>query len=627
MSPRARTSAAALAALAALAACHPRARHGADGYGSLTDAKTDRPALSAGGSSSGEVAEIDLRNGLPESAGGSFFESASHRTLFDLLEDTEKLADEDTTRGVFVRFGTGNIGFSQAKELGGVLKGVKSRGKPVVCHADVLSKTTLWAALQGCDRVWLSPAGSVESVGIAAQLIFVHDLLARRLGVGIDILQMGKFKGAAESLTRDSASPELRESLLGAFGAIRSAWLDGLTEARGEALRKLAEDGPYSPEQAKESGLVDEIGYTDDARADARKRASTEETEVRFGPGADRGPRELSALMRLVATGSPTGFDVPHVAVLRATGAIGMDSGGGPFGERAGITERGLVKTIRRLANDENTRAVVLRIDSPGGSALASDLIWHELMALREKKTLITSVADMAASGGYYLASAGQRIIAEPTSIVGSIGVVGGKLSFDKTASKVGVNVETITPNPKPGAAARAAYESPFSSWDDATRARVEEGMKSVYDLFLRRVSEGRGIPVETVAASAEGRIFAGQEAIDRHLVDEFGGLEHAIASARKLADLSETTPVRLVEETPSLFDWLRLDDDGSPPADSRIASGAWAKVASGLSAMDSAASARAAPLPPELSVFAASLAPLLAGEPAAALPVALIAR
>jgi protease-4 len=193
------------------------------------------------------------------------------------------------------------------------------------------------------------------------------------------------------------------------------------------------------------------------------------------------------------------------VAVIPAQGAIAMESGGA-F-ESGGITAKALTKTLRRLKKDESVKAVVLRIDSPGGSALASDLLWHELRELKKVKPLVVSVGGMAASGGYYMACAADRIIAEPTSIVGSIGVFGGKIVLSSALEEVGVHTETFPASPEPGAAARAAAQSPFSAWDDATRERIRAEMQSVYDLFITRVSDSRKMPREKVEEHAQGRI------------------------------------------------------------------------------------------------------------------------
>jgi protease-4 len=263
------------------------------------------------------------------------------------------------------------------------------------------------------------------------------------------------------------------------------------------------------------------------------------------------------------------------------------------------------------LEKDDDVRAVVLRIDSPGGSALASDLLWHELMRIRRAKPLVVSVGDMAASGGYYLASAGTVVFADEASIVGSIGVVGGKVAAERALEKIGVHADTVPA--KTGdvrAGARAAYESVLTPWDEPTRQRLLETMTGIYELFVARVAEGRRLAPERVKESAEGRIFSGRDGKSRGLVDELGGLGDAIARARVLAGLPSDARVGLAGGSGGLLQSL-VDDEprGRAPAMGLVESVAW--------------------LEPALVPFVASLAPLLAPardhEPAlCALPFAL---
>lgn len=610
---RTRTALVAIASAAALLACHarPRTWTGAAEVGA-SGASTTATTSSGGG----DVAEIDLSRGAPELASRSLFGGTPTGSFFQLVKLVRQIADGDGTKSVFVRFGSTRIGWSRAEELATLLSAVRKAGRPVVCHADGYTNATAWVAAQGCERIWLSPAGEVEANGIAAQVVYANRLLTKKLGVDVDFLQMGKFKGAEEPLTREGPSPEARESLESTLAAIRKTWIAGF-EARGAAAVAAAEDGPFGPAEAKARGLVDAVGYLDEARDEAKKRGGVEQARLRFGPSARSGG-ELAELLRALAGGGPASGGAPHVTVVRAVGAIAMSGGGGLFGDGSGISERALGRTVRALEEDDATKAVVLRIDSPGGSALASDLLWHALMQLRAKKPIVVSVGDMAASGGYYLASTANKIVAEPTSIVGSIGVVGGKLAFGNALEQIGVHVETFSAKSEPAAAARAGYESPFVPWDDATRERVRASMKGVYDLFLSRVAEGRGVPVEKIAASAEGRIFAGDEAMTRGLVDEWGGIEKAIAIAKDLAKLRADAPVKLAGERGGLLEMLDPDDDGSDD-ESRAAAtaGPFAAPAAAIGA-----------LAPELATFVSSAAPMLRGERTlAAVPFAMILR
>jgi len=579
-------------------ACHARPRTWSSAGADLGTSTSHARTLGKG---DGEIAEIDLTRGAPEATGSSLLGSLSQQNYFRLVTLLQKIAAEPANRGVLVRFGSARFGWARAQELAEMFGKLRDAKKSVVCHADGYANASFWIAARGCDRIWVSPAGGVDTVGVAAELLYAHRLLAEKLGIDVDFLQIGKFKGAEEPFTRDGPSPEARASLEGVLGAIREQWLQGVAGARGDAIRTAAEDGPFSPDEAKQRGLVDAVGYLDEARDDAKSRTGGRGFDVRFGVAAHGSDNvDFGQVLRAFAGGTGRGGP-PHVAVVRAVGAISMEGGGGPFGQGGGITERGLGRIVRTLTEDSSVKAVVLRIDSPGGSALASDLLWRALMQLRAKKPLVVSVGDMAASGGYYLACTANRVFAEPTSIVGSIGVVGGKLAIGPALETVGVHVEPIGA-PGSNAAQRASYQSPLLPWDPATRERVRTEMTAVYDLFVRRVAEGRGVPADVIAGSAEGRIFAGPAAQAAKLVDEWGGLERAIRAAKELAKLDENAPVMLSGDGGPLLEWFDEDganDDASLPS---LAQKAF-RVTSNL------------PAAADADAFLASLTPLLRGE------------
>jgi protease-4 len=492
----------------------------------------------------------------------------------------------------------------------------------VVCHADEYEKATMMLAAQGCSRIWVSPAGGVETVGIAAHLIFANRLLTR-FNVGVDFLQVGTYKGAQEPFTRDGPSPEARESLEGTLHGLRAAWLAHVAAGRGKlSTADAVEDGPFGPAAALDRGLVDAVGYLDEARDEAKSLSGAERVVARFGAGqTGSGNRGIVGMLRAIA-GSGSGGS-QRVAILPATGSITMSSSTSVLGGNDGITERDLGPEIGKLTADDSVKAVVLRIDSPGGSALASDLLWKRLRKLAAAKPLVVSVGDMAASGGYYLSCAGTKIVAEPTSIVGSIGVVGGKLALGKTLDEFGVHAETIAAAPDPKKAARVGYMSNFAPWDEPTRERVFDSMKAVYDLFLRRVAEGRGTTVDAIAPAAEGRIFGGVEAKEHGLVDDVGGLSDAIDLAIKLAGLPKDTPVEIVDEPSGLLEMLEQGEIPGGEASSESAAAVARRAA------------REAVLPPGWAeslpgagALVGSLSPLLSGERAlTALPFGVAIR
>ncbi|MBX3232432.1 MAG: S49 family peptidase [Labilithrix sp.] len=561
------------------------------------------------------VAVLDLTGGVPEQSAGGLFSAPGRKTFDELLRATKEVADDkgDRSKGVLVKLGSASIGAARAQEIAEMLAAIKEK-KKVYCHADGLSNATLMLAAKGCSSIWVSPAGEVESIGLAAQIVYMRRLLADELHLSIDFLQVGKFKGAEEPLTRDGPSPEARASLMSVLTDLRAAWTTTLAEARPKATPEVVEDGPWAPEKAKSLGLVDEVGYADDCAKKLREESGAARERVVFGAGAGDDDGDFDDLVRALAgESSVTG----PIALVRATGSISMSAGGnGILGGRGGIVEKDFDRTIDKLEKDDAVKAVVVRIDSPGGSALASDLMWHHLMKLRKKKPLVFSVGDMAASGGYYLASSADYIFAEPMSIVGSIGVVGGKIGGGDALERIGVHAETFPANEgKPGAAERAAYLSPLVKWDDPTRARVLETMTSVYELFLSRVSEGRStrgrtVTREQVAANAEGKIFSGTAGKDLGLVDEIGGLGAAIAKARSLAKLDDKAHVATVQGRSGLFDGL---EPGG---------------------VEEAVRARTSPLAvlervaPDVVPFVTSMAPLAEGErTAVCVPFALTVR
>ncbi len=562
---------------------------------------------------------FDLSSGVPEKEeAGMFGPPAGRRRAFDslikILAETEH--DKDT-KGIFLELGSMTIGIARAQELGEALAKVRAT-IPIHCHADELGNTTVMLAARACSKITLSPAGEVQTVGLAAQVVYLHKLLTEELHVDVDILQVGKFKGAEEPLTRDGPSPEARESLESVLVDMRAAWGDEISQGRAShaGARDAAEDGPFSPTAAKDRGLIDEIGYADDAR-DAAKAAVNAVREVTRYGAASRGSGgpDLDDVLKVFAGDDSS---TPQVMVLRAVGSITMGGGGSVFGDD-GITEKALARQIKRVTDDDAVRAVVLRIDSPGGSALASDLLWHKLMKLREKKPIVVSVGDMAASGGYYLASTGNEIFAEPTSIVGSIGVVGGKIGVGDALERIGVHVETFPAKVgDESAKARAGYESLFVPWDDATKVRVLASMKGIYDLFLTRVAEGRKTTVDKIAVSAEGRIFSGVEGKKRGLVDTLGGLGAAVARAKELGGLPSDALVHVFPTMPRLADVLY----GAGGADTEAPSIDPTKLAT------KSVVSTAERFAPEAFVFASSLEPLAEREHfACALPFALFVR
>ncbi|HEY6724202.1 MAG TPA: S49 family peptidase [Polyangiaceae bacterium] len=587
-----------LAACLALSACTARER-----FGHETESESDAErAFEVSADGSDHVAVFDLSEGAPEQAPSGLFQLPLERTYPGLVQSLSKALDDDQTKGVFVRLSQQNYDWAQSQEIGRLLAEFKKKGKRVTCHGHSLTNSTAWLFLRGCERIWLSPAGEVTSVGIAAQMTYLKGALDK-LRIQADFLHMGRYKSGGEPMTQEGPSDASRENLTATLHSIRNTWLAEAADARKQpALKHALEHGPYIPEAAKAKGIVDKVGFEADAIAEAKKHAGVEGSKVVFGPGRKQSDAGLAELVRLLAGTSDVDKNRPHIAVVPAVGGITMQSSES-IGS-SGITATAMLKTLRRLKKSESVKAVVLRLDSPGGSPLASDLIWREVMDLKKEKPVIASVGGMAASGGYYIACAADRIIAERTSIVGSIGVFGGKFVIGPALEEIGVTSYTFPASPEPGAAARAAYMSPLTPWDAETRSRVEDHMRHIYELFLARVAEGRRQPVDKVRKYAEGAIFSGNQGRDRGLVDDLGGLRMALEVARNRAGLPEDVSVVVEGLQDSLIE--SLFSEGEPAAgDAEAAALRRHATRQQFEAL----------VPAELRSFVTSLLPLTQGE------------
>lgn len=524
--------------------------------------RVDPEAAKRGGDAT--LLEFDLGDPIPESVHSEgLLPTPPSKTYATLLETIRAARSNEQAKGVLVRLGTASHNWAHTEELGREFLALRREGRVVVCHADQLDNRSLWLTAQACDHVWVSPAGSVDSVGLAGESVYLNQLL-KKLNVQVQFLHMGKYKSAAEMFTREEPSAATQEAMGALFGSMRESWVNGIAAHREDPqAAAAAENGPWMPKAAQAIGLVDRVGFESDARRQLEELTQQDKEDYISAFGArqqDERASLLAELLRMLA-GADT-VDAAHVTILPAIGSIGMDSGGGLSDE--GIVARSMVRSIRRLQEDQSVKAVVLRIDSPGGSALASDLIWHELMQLREVKPLIASVGAMAASGGYYLASAAEHVFAERTSIVGSIGVVGGKFSFGETLEGWGVTSHAFTPYEREVNQRRALMLSPLTPWDEATQGRVHDLMARIYELFLERVSEGRSMQVEQVHEVGQGRVWTGAQGKQHGLVDSLGGLADAIARAKQRAGLPADAPVTIQRGRNALLEMLGVSEASS---------------------------------------------------------------
>ncbi|MFW6049988.1 MAG: signal peptide peptidase SppA [Myxococcota bacterium] len=469
--------------------------------------------------------------------------------LGDVIRHLSEVARRDAITGLYLRLGPMGGAWARTKDLVHALDDVREAGKPVHCHLDMADNGTMLLAAAGCDRISVAPAGMVDLVGPAAHVFYARSLLDR-IGVRAELVQIGRYKGAADPFTREQMPPETRESLDAILDGLHASLTEALAKHRDMSRERAAEvvdGGPYDAHGARKAGLVDDVAFDDEGREHARRAGEAEEVKrVDLLPKSEpMGLRDIvSALAGERPSEAPEG---PRVGLVLIEGTIVDAEREGMSGVRSGP----VVRALRRMADDADIAAVVLRIQSPGGSALASDRIWHAVRRVAKRKPVIASVGDLAASGGYYIASAATHLMAHDVSLVGSIGVVGGKVLLTDLAESLGINVVVLERGEQ------AAWMSPFEPLSDRERQTLERLLRSTYDRFVGRVATGRDMPEARVRAAAEGRLMTGARALELGLVDELGGLDQALARARKEGGLASDAPMQRWPERKTLLDAL----------------------------------------------------------------------
>jgi protease-4 len=454
-------------------------------------------------------------------------------SLLEALQVLDACARWPEVAGIVLHLDGLTPGWSAAQSLRNALVTARRRGVPVVVYAEQLDAEALLVA-SAASRIYMPESGRVFLVGVRAESFHLRGLL-EAWDVEAEVVRIGSHKSAGEMLTRDSMSDEQRQQL----GELVDELFDALVEAIGDgrgldrgAVRDLIDRGPYSATAAVEAGLVDGCLYPDEL--DAALETLTPP------PPSDRpGPRrvtrlDLRSLRALRATPLPL-HDPLAVAYVVAQGAIQRGGGG------RGIGSDSLTALLEALRSDPEIRGVVLRIDSPGGDALASDLLWRAVDRVREEKPIVASMGRVAASGGYYLASAADVVLAERTSVTGSIGVIGGKLNLDGLYRRLGIGRDAVERGRRAGMLSEARAFTP-----DERRA-VRGEMEALYTTFVDRVARGRGLAVDAVQRVAQGRVWSGARAVQLGLVDALGGPLEALLEVRARAGIGPSEPAALV--------------------------------------------------------------------------------
>lgn len=494
------------------------------------------------------VAIVSWTGTISEVAGVSLF-SGTTTPLRSLTVQLADLGGRADTTSILVRVGDLSIEAAAAEELRTAMLATRKQGKTIACHAESWNDTTYHLAT-ACDKVGLAPLGGVAITGPAATPIHVKGLLDR-LGIVADFLNVGAFKGAAEPLTRDAPSPEMLETL----GAIvESRWTSqkqAIAAGRGvddAGAAALIDQGLYTGEEAKTAKLVDEIATWSRFRDGVR--GTTPWRKIKSASPMDK-LGDFTALQRFLGLLPPDRPSDPHVALVYAVGNIVDGAGSGLVGAREEIASHTLVAALEALAQDDKVRAVVLRVDSGGGSALASEQIWHAASDLAARKPLVVSMGGVAASGGYYISAPAAKIFAGADTLTGSIGVVGGKIVIGEALASVGVRSYEVHRGK------RALLWSSMQRWSDDERTAISAMMQRTYDVFVDRVATGRKMSKDGVLAVAAGRVWTGAAARERGLVDEIGTLGAALADAHARAELPADTAIEVYPPEPTLRDLL----------------------------------------------------------------------
>jgi len=514
------------------------------------------------------VAYFDIAGPIVEKpADFSFFGDDDVTTLRSLIDRLHKAKEDKGIRAVLVTFGAETeLKLAQAEEIRAALAEISKAGKPTFVHADSYDTPTYIAAC-GADHICMLEGGDLLLPGVGMEAMFARGLLDK-VGVKADYIQIGEYKGADEALTRSGPSEQLKGELNKLSDALYQEIVDTISASRHLSqsdVRGIIDDSMMNGAAAKDRGLIDHLVDQDGLRDLIASQLKLKDKKIEIVHDYGRPAREEVdfsnplSLFASIASRHEEPSGKPQVALVYLTGVITDGDGGRSLtgGQSAGSEE--LRKAFRMAARDKNIKSVVIRIDSPGGSAVASEVIWQAARHVEATKPLIVSVGSMAASGGYYVASASDRIFADPGAIVGSIGVVGGKFVYADLMSKLGITSQSFTRGEN------ANLYSSTQPFTDHQRKMVTAWMRQTYDQFTQRVMTTRKGKIEKIDDVARGRIFSSKQGKSVGLVDEIGGLQQAIGYAAKKANLSDGEyDIRVLPPAKTLADIFT----GRDPAD-----------------------------------------------------------
>lgn len=475
------------------------------------------------------VIRIEFKDPIPErTLKNSLFSELYFGTfrkilgLNDIIKNINDAAEDEQIKGIILDLNIVPSGISTLEEIRAALLDFKESGKFILCYGEYVSQGAYYLG-SVADKMYMHPEGFIDFKGLNAQLMFIKGALDK-LDINMQIVRHGKFKSAVEPLIQKEMSPENREQYSVLVRSIWNSMLEEISGSRGlsiEDLNKIADQlFAYDADAAVRHGLVDDVNYRDEYAAKVAEHAGVSDIEdINF-----------ISLNQYDRVGKGVSFTRDCIAVIYATGEIGSGEGSD---QKIGADR--FAETIAKVRRDENIKAIVFRVNSPGGDALASDVIWRELELTQAVKPIIVSMGGVAASGGYWIACASEKILADPTTLTGSIGVFGVIPNFGGfMENKLGITYDNAMTNTNAGF---PSVIRPLSSYE---RKVLQAKVENVYDLFLLRVSNNRDMTKEEVDEIGEGRVWSGVDAKRLGLIDDFGGLYDAIDLAAEVAGLEK---------------------------------------------------------------------------------------
>ncbi|MDE7150326.1 MAG: signal peptide peptidase SppA [Bacteroidales bacterium] len=474
------------------------------------------------------ILNIELATSVSERASNnpmsymSFSNTSKPADLTTMLKAVRRAKTDDNIKGIVFRPGVAaSISAAHAEELRHALADFKQSGKFIYAYADAYGQNMYWLAT-AADTVGLQPEGLVELRGLQMKVMFFKGLLDK-VGVDVQVLRHGKFKSAVEPYIQKEMSEANREQYDRLAHSMWNRIADDVAAGRGlsraDVDKAAAEFYGMFPEQALAHGLVDMVAPAGEFTAILMDKMGVEKEK----------DLKLISVADYVAIPEPLVKTTDKIAVVYANGEIGMGKG-----SETEIGTENIVKALKEAADDDNVKAIVLRVNSPGGSVLTSDIIYQEVLKAKAKKPLVASFGSYAASGGYYISCAADRIFAQPTTLTGSIGVFGMVPNFAKTARRLGIGWDEVKTHPYAGSPSFTREMTP------AERALQQRNVEDVYAGFIAKVGAGRGMSTAAVDSIGQGRVWSGTDGLRVGLVDELGGLGDAIAYAAEKAGLEK---------------------------------------------------------------------------------------